>query len=201
VNDADDRSKFIFSSIAAEGRRMRTLVDNLVLLAKLEGEDTRPIEPFDVATLIGEIVGVRRELVPAVAFEVTTVAGIAAIADRAGVYEAIANIIDNAMKYAPGSTIRIGAAPSGSAAVTIVIADDGPGILPEDRASIFERFFRGASRGDVEGSGLGLAIAKRAIERSGGSLCLDDTPHGTQFTITLRAERHTVTTRTPVRTA
>ena len=49
VSEADERSKFIFSSIASEGRRMRTLVDNLVLLAKLEGEDMRLFEPFDVA--------------------------------------------------------------------------------------------------------------------------------------------------------
>ena len=64
ANPGDERSTFIFSSIAAEGRRMRTLVDNLVLLAKLEGEDTRLFEPFDVGDLITEIVNVRRGLAP-----------------------------------------------------------------------------------------------------------------------------------------
>src|SRR6202020_2464857 len=55
ASTADERSTFIFSSIASEGRRMRTLVDNLVLLAKLEGEDTRLFEPFDAGQLVAEI--------------------------------------------------------------------------------------------------------------------------------------------------
>ena len=75
--------------------------------------------------------------------------------------------------------------------VEIAVADAGPGIPLEDRDAIFERFFRGASRGEVEGSGLGLAIARRAIERAGGTLRLDTTPErGTRFIIALRADRH-----------
>jgi signal transduction histidine kinase len=195
ANAGDERSKFIFSSIAAEGRRMRTLVDNLVLLAKLEGEDTRLFEPFDVGGLVMEIVDVRRGLAPAVQFEIDERDAATAIADRGEVYEALANIIDNAVKYAPGSPIRIASAVPRSGVVELSVADDGPGIPPEDREAIFERFFRGAARGEVEGSGLGLAIAKRAIERAGGTLRLDPTvTRGTRFVITLRAER----TNTPV---
>jgi two-component system OmpR family sensor kinase len=201
VADGDDRSKFIFSSIAAEGRRMRTLVDNLVLLARLEGEDTRPVDPFDVAALLAEIVDVRRGLAPTVQFEVNAGPGIAAIADRADVYEAVANIIDNAVKYAPGSAIRVSSTMVRDGSVELAIADDGPGIRAEDRDSIFERFFRGATRGDVEGSGLGLAIAKRAIERAGGTLRLDETtPSGTRFVITLRAQHSAARELQPART-
>jgi signal transduction histidine kinase len=190
VSDADERSKFIFSSIAAEGRRMRTLVDNLVLLAKLEGEDTRPTEPFDVNALIAEIVEVRRGVAPSVRFDVETPVPATAIADRSDVYEAVANIVDNAIKYALGSPIRITTRAPHDGILEISIADDGPGIAPEDRDSIFERFFRGASRGEVEGSGLGLAIAKRAIERAGGTVRLDTSvARGTRFVIGLRADR------------
>jgi signal transduction histidine kinase len=190
ANAGDERSKFIFSSIAAEGRRMRTLVDNLVLLAKLEGEDTRLFEPFDVGGLVTEIVDVRRGLAPAVQFEIDERDAATAIADRGEVYEALANIIDNAIKYAPGSPIRIVSAVPRDGIVELSVADDGPGIPPEDREAIFERFFRGAARGEVEGSGLGLAIAKRAIERAGGTLRLDTAvTRGTRFVIALRAER------------
>jgi len=56
----DERSRRIFSSISVEGARMRTLIDNLVLLAKMEGEDVRPPEPFDLRELIDEIVESRR---------------------------------------------------------------------------------------------------------------------------------------------
>ena len=53
-----------------------------------------------------------------------------------------------------------------------------------------DRFYRGATRGEVEGSGLGLAIAKRAIERAGGTLTLKETgPNGTTFVLQLRADR------------
>jgi signal transduction histidine kinase len=187
---SDERSNFIFSSIASEGRRMRTLVDNLVLLAKLEGEDTRLFEPFNVGELVREIVDVRRGLTPDVRFEIEGQVAATAIADRGELYEALANIVDNAIKYAPGSPIRIESTIPHDGIVQIAVADEGPGIPPEDREAIFERFFRGASRGEVEGSGLGLAIAKRAIERAGGTLRLDTTvTHGTRFIIALRAER------------
>jgi signal transduction histidine kinase len=189
VSATDERSKFIFTSIAAEGRRMRTLVDNLVLLAKLEGDEARLVEPFDVGELVAEIATVRQGLVPDVRFELDTTVAATAIADRGDVYEALANIVDNAIKYAPGSPIRIATAIPRDGAVEIAVEDEGPGIPPEDREAIFERFFRGASRGEVEGSGLGLAIAKRAIERAGGSLRLDPSPHGTRFVIALRADR------------
>jgi two-component system OmpR family sensor kinase len=190
ANADDERSKFIFSSIASEGRRMRTLVDNLVLLARLEGEDSRLFEPFDVGELVREIVRVRHGLAPAVRFEIDEREPATAIADRGEVYEALANIIDNAIKYAPGSPIRVTSTTPHDGVVEIAVADDGPGIPPEDREAVFERFFRGANRGEVEGSGLGLAIAKRAIERAGGTLRLDPaTTAGTRFVIKLRAER------------
>jgi signal transduction histidine kinase len=190
ASPADDRSNFIFSSIAAEGRRMRTLVDNLVLLAKLEGQDTRLFEPFDVGELVREIVDVRRGLAPLVPFDIDMSAAATAIADRGEVYEALANIIDNAIKYAPGSPIRITSATPHDGIVEIAVSDDGPGIPVDEREAIFERFYRGARRGEVEGSGLGLAIAKRAIDRAGGSLRLDTTvTTGTRFVIALRAER------------
>jgi two-component system sensor histidine kinase MprB len=133
---------------------------------------------------------VRRGLAPAVNFEIEMRTAATAIADRDEVYEALANIIDNAIKYAPGSPIRVESTLPHDGIVEISVADWGPGIPLEDRESIFERFFRGASRGEVEGSGLGLAIAKRAIDRAGGTLRLDTSvTRGTRFVIALRAER------------
>jgi signal transduction histidine kinase len=70
--------------------------------------------------------------------------------------------------------------------LAIVIADQGPGMSPEEVRHAFDRFFRGARR-DVDGSGLGLAIARRAIERAGGTLALvSDPATGSRFTIGLR---------------
>ena len=169
---------------------MRTLIDNLVLLAKLEGDDTRPSEPFDVNLLIGEILDVRRGLDPSVRFELDARVAATAIGERTEIHDALANLIDNAIKYAPGSPIRVTIDSTRRATVEISVVDEGPGIAPEDQAAIFERFSRGSTRGEIEGSGLGLAIAKRAIERAGGSIALDaNVERGARFVVTLRAER------------
>ena len=186
----DERAKFIFASIASEGRRMRTLIDNLVLLARLEGEDVRPVEPFAIGELVDEIAGVRRGLDHSVRITVDARVDGTVVADRGEIHEALANLVDNSIKYAPGSPIDITLDSPRPGAIVIAVSDSGPGIPPEDREAIFERFYRGAGRGEIEGSGLGLAIAKRAVARAGGTLVLDTSvERGTRFVLTLRAER------------
>ena len=118
-----------------------------MLLAKLEGDDPRPAEPFDPAELVAEIVEVRRGLDPAVRFEVEMHVAATVIGDRTELHEALANIVDNAIKYAPGSPIRVTVDAPGPATVEIAVADEGPGIPAADREVIFERFYRGPSRG------------------------------------------------------
>ncbi|MDB5041421.1 MAG: histidine kinase [Candidatus Eremiobacteraeota bacterium] len=185
----DERSRRIFSSISLEGARMRTLIDNLVLLAKMEGEDERPTEPFPLEPLLEDIAASRMVLVPSLQVQLRLDVDATVIGNRDEIYEAIANIVDNAMKYAPGSPIRI-AAQEVRGGVELTISDDGPGIHVDDRAGIFDRFFRGSTRGEVEGSGLGLAIAKRAVERAGGMLLLGETSEaGTTFIIRLRVDQ------------
>jgi two-component system, OmpR family, sensor kinase len=187
----DERSRRIFASIAIEGARMRTLIDNLVLLARMEGADVRPPEPFELCPLLEQIVDARKLLHPGLPIALDCRVDATVIGDLTEIHEAIANVVDNAIKYAPGSPIRI-VADAADGGVEVTIADQGPGIHPDDRDSIFDRFYRGATRGDVEGSGLGLAIAKRAVERAGGSLRLADTsPAGTTFALRLRADQVT----------
>jgi two-component system OmpR family sensor kinase len=189
---ADERSRRIFETISIEGSRMRTLIDNLVLLARLEGNDRRPVEPFALAPLLDDIAAPRRTLAPGRRIDVTIGVDATIIADRAEIGEAIANLVDNAIKYAPGSAIEIDVRAAGSG-VAVLVSDHGPGIAVADRELIFDRFYRGTLRVDVEGSGLGLAIAKRAVERAGGTLELTETSEaGTTFRVWLRADRLTV---------
>jgi two-component system OmpR family sensor kinase len=189
ADEGDERSRRIFASIAAEGGRMRTLIDNLVLLARMEGADVRPPEPFELCPLLEQIVDGRRLIHPEAQLRLDCAVDANVIGNETEIHEAIANVVDNAIKYAPGAPIRIvSTAIDGGVAVSVI--DRGPGIHPDDRAGIFDRFYRGATRGDVEGSGLGLAIAKRAVERAGGTLTLADTgDHGTTFALRLRADR------------
>jgi signal transduction histidine kinase len=96
-------------------------------------------------------------------------------ADRLVLREAITNVVDNAIKYSPRTSpisIRV---YTDRRQAHITVADEGPGIAPEHRGRIFDRFFRldeGRSR-DSGGAGLGLAIAKWAVEVNGGQISVD----------------------------
>jgi len=97
-------------------------------------------------------------------------------------------MLENAIKYSPeGGEVRV-AAIDGPKVVTIAISDQGVGMSYEDRAHIFEPYFR-ASRGDTNrfgGVGLGLSIARHLVERSGGELTVESTPNlGSTFRFTL----------------
>lgn len=198
---ADDRSRRIFETISIEGSRMRTLIDNLVLLARLEGNDRRPVEPFALTPLLDDIVAPRRTLAPGRRIDVAIGVDATIIGDRAELGEAIANLVDNAIKYAPGSPVGIAVTAAGNG-VAVLVRDHGPGIAPADRDLIFDRFYRGTLRVDVEGSGLGLAIAKRAVERAGGTLELSSTSEaGTTFRVWLRADRLAVRGSAPEQAA
>ena len=79
------------------------------------------------------------------------------------------NLIENALKYTPAGTtitLSLDSTPEG---VVLTVADDGPGIAPEDRDRAFERFYRGAADKPVPGTGLGLAIVRQIAERWGGA--------------------------------
>jgi signal transduction histidine kinase len=101
-------------------------------------------------------------------------------ADRLVLREAVMNIVDNAIKYSPtGSTIDVSACAADGRAI-VAVADEGPGIAPEYRDRIFDRFFRvdEARSRDRGGTGLGLAIAKWAVEINGGQIAVDQRPNG-----------------------
>lgn len=94
------------------------------------------------------------------------------------VQQAVANMVDNAVKFSPaGGTVRLTAEPSGNG-VQITVADQGAGIPAEDRARATERFFRGESARSTPGSGLGLALVQAVAQLHGSALTLDDANPG-----------------------
>ncbi len=94
----------------------------------------------------------------------------------------VTNLADNALKYGQG-TIDVSVGTRDGSAV-VEVADEGPGIPSTDAKRVFDRFYRGTQR-DVAGSGLGLSIVKRAVERAGGRIELDTSPHGSRFIVSL----------------
>jgi two-component system phosphate regulon sensor histidine kinase PhoR len=105
------------------------------------------------------------------------------IDDRA-IQLAVMNLIDNALKYAPGSKVVSVRATRQDGSIVVRVDDQGPGVPAEDRDRIFERFVRGSTaraRGQerpVRGSGIGLALVKHIVESHGGRAWVEEVTRG-----------------------
>jgi signal transduction histidine kinase len=107
--------------------------------------------------------------------------------DRDLIQQAVANLLDNAIKFSPaGGTIRL-AAESAERQVLISVSDEGIGIPEEDRGRVVERFFRGESARNTPGSGLGLALVQAVATLHDGALTLEDAKPGVRAVLRLAA--------------
>jgi len=103
----------------------------------------------------------------------------------------VVNLLDNACKFvSPGQKVTVGARRGPGNEVEIFVRDEGPGIAPEDRPKLFQKFSRGTTiAGQSPGTGLGLAFCKMAVEAHGGAIRVESEPgKGSTFTLTLQAE-------------
>ncbi|HKU81768.1 MAG TPA: HAMP domain-containing sensor histidine kinase, partial [Candidatus Tumulicola sp.] len=175
----------ILATMSLEKEHMRSLIDRLMRLARLDSEMTPRVEPIDVNDFLRGQCEAARRLDDRRVIDYS-VEGVNTIeADRSELGEAIWNVIENALKYAPDAPIHLSARRTNGHSV-ITVSDEGPGMSESERVHAFERFYRGDERGEIAGTGLGLAIAKRAVERAGGDIAIDSAPgHGTAVTITL----------------
>jgi two-component system OmpR family sensor kinase len=176
--------------------RIQSLIEELLELARIDSrQEPAPPEPVPVCEIVEAAVSAAR---PAAAHRhvrlgataprdvlVHTTGGAAKLA--------LANIVDNAVKFSPvGGTVTVAVTTRADGAV-IAVSDSGPGVAPDDAERLFERFYRGkASRAtDAPGFGLGLAISRALVERHGGRISVDAQPgKGATFSVHLpRAER------------
>ena len=175
----------IFDTMQAESRRMRALIDKLIALARLENPQRRDPEPVEVGAVAQRVVDALGALQASPRVFLHAERGLIVRADEHELHEALANLVENALKYAPQSPVEIVARGEGDR-VVLEVSDEGPGLNLEDSRHVFDRFYRGANRGETEGFGLGLAIVKRAVERAGGDVSVEtEEGVGTRFRITL----------------
>jgi two-component system OmpR family sensor kinase len=149
-------------------------------------------EPLDLASLARNAVQHLDDLSDEKDQQVTLEAGepVQVLGDWPVLRQAVINVLDNAIKYSPpGTRVRVAVGANGDSA-WIVVSDEGPGIAPEDRERIFERFYRvdkARSREDG-GTGLGLSLAKWGVESHQGRIELDsEVGRGSAFRIVLPA--------------
>jgi len=174
----------VFVEIDDQGKRMSTLIQKLLLLTRLESQEPNDVKIIDAADVASSVVDSFRPLANGAVLNVDAQRDSFVQVSESELHEAIGNLIDNALKYAPGAHIEARVRAEGDA-VFIAVADDGPGMTPEVRARAFERFSRGELGGSISGSGLGLAIVERAVQRAGGTVALH-TALGKGTTVELR---------------
>jgi signal transduction histidine kinase len=171
----------------ADLERLSSIVDDLLALAGASSRDATAVS-VDLGTVAREAAARWRDAAEAAGsrVEAETRGRPLAWADPEDLAHALDNLVDNAIRYSPaGSEVRIEAERRDGASV-LLVSDTGPGIPPEERARVFERFYRGSTgRGAGPGSGLGLAIVTALVERWGGEVRLLDGP-GTRVETSLR---------------
>jgi two-component system OmpR family sensor kinase len=187
----------IMERVEQESSRMGGLVEDMLVLARLDQQ--RPVErrPVDLLTLAADAVQDARVVAPSRSIDLTLGSGAAflVLGDEPRLRQVISNLMNNALTHTPdGSPISVRILTGyqqGNPAVPCAIlevADHGPGLTPEQASRVFERFYRAdQARGRrTGGSGLGLAIVQALVAAHGGTVSLDTAPgHGATFRITL----------------
>lgn len=192
-----EKTRDMAGKIVLQQERMTALVDDLLLLSRLESDITpEPGEPLDLKEMIEDVVNYQKETPQAayIAWEMELPDG-APFNGRPGeIGRALGNLVDNAVKY---TRKRFGETPGGVIRVSmeeqdkgwkILVGDNGTGIDEKIRETVFERFKRGETSRYREGVspggyGLGLAIARRVIESHGGSIEFLDSSEGALLSV------------------
>jgi two-component system OmpR family sensor kinase len=174
--------------VEAESLRMSVLVDDLLLLARLDAGRDLALGEVDLTVLVIDAVSDARVAGPGHAWQVD-VPPVAVLlpGDATRLYQVVANLLANVRAHTPdGTTATVRLRVDGDTAV-LEVADDGPGIPPSLQATVFERFARGdASRSRAAGStGLGLAIVSAVVGAHDGTVEVASRPGQTVFTVRL----------------
>ncbi len=171
----------VLARIEGESSRLRRIVEDLLWLARFDSTPPEPgDEPLDVATIAAACADRFRVLAATQDFDIQVVTGSAGPAWISAPPEWIDRLagvlIDNACRYAgPAGTVRVSVGLRGTR-VTMAVEDSGPGVAPEDRGRLFDRFHRSTAQGGS--AGLGLAIADSIVRSTGGQWRLDDSELG-----------------------
>lgn len=176
----------ILGTMALEKEHMRGLIDRLMRLARLDSESPPERAAIDVSEFLRDQVNAARRLDEQRQIDYSVDGVREVVGDRAELGEAVWNVLENALKYAPGAPVHLRAYRDDGATV-LSVRDEGPGMSESERLHAFERFYRGDVRGEIPGTGLGLAIAKRAVDRAGGKIAIDSAP-GRGTTVSIRLQ-------------
>jgi two-component system OmpR family sensor kinase len=193
LRDLEEASRLL-RRVEDEAERMGLLVDDLLLLARLDQQ--RPLErqPVDVLSLAAGAVLDAQLLAPDREIELVRLddgdGPLVVCGDEARLHQVVGNLVSNALNHTPpGTPFRIGVAGCGDSEILIEIADEGPGLSEEDAEHVFDRYYRAdpaRSRNGQGGSGLGLSIVAALVDAHGGTIGVRSAPgRGASFQVRL----------------
>jgi two-component system OmpR family sensor kinase len=198
ANEPAEREKHL-ARLRAEAARMGVLLDDLLLLARLDAAEVDTplrLEDADLPELVRQAADAFRASHPDHPLSVTAGPGPVELRlplDVLRIRQVLDNLLTNAAVHTPAGTevavevsVTSGADDASGAAV-VRVADSGPGIPAADQEHVFDRFFRidKARTRDRGGSGLGLAVARSLVRAHGGTIDLESRPGSTTFTMTI----------------
>ena len=186
-----EKTKELISRIEKESMRMGSLVEDLLMLARIDQSREIVMADVDLSTLIKEAVtsaqvaGPEHPITADIAHDVHTQG------DSDKIYQVVTNLLANARAHTPAGTAIHVATYSANDGTYVTVADKGPGLTAEDQQHIFERFYRvdtSRQRSSSDGSGLGLSIVDEVMKAHGGSVSVSSEPgNGATFTLHFKA--------------
>ena len=182
------------SDVIGQIEELSTLVGDLVDLTREDNAHGRLLEDVEMTEVVERSLERVRRRRNDIHFDVDII-GWQVHGDAAGLSRAVLNLLDNAAKWSPpGGTVGLRLGQVDAAHAELVVSDQGPGISPEERGLVFERFYRSTSARAMPGSGLGLAIVKQVVVKHGGMIRIGETfpggqPPGTAFHVLLPGQR------------
>jgi signal transduction histidine kinase len=190
-NLVQEKGKDFLGTIIEESGRLNQLIQSFLDIAYIEsGRQKISRADFEVGPVLSDLASVVAPVAAGKQITVVTpeVNGMRIQADRLLLYQALTNLVTNAIKYSPsGTTVRIGVS-NGNGAMRFSVADEGYGIPSAEAAKIFEKFYRRGNKETREqsGFGLGLAFVKEVAVRHGGDVIVEsEAGKGSVFTISI----------------
>ena len=192
-DELPERSRAALDLLTADVDRFQRLVEDLLEISRYDAgvadlhlEDVRLTEL--VTRAVASAGGPPVELGPGAVGD-----GLSVQADKRRMEQVIKNLVENAARYGGGATRVI--VDAGHYVARVAVDDEGPGVSPEEREAIFERFFRGSAagqrRGGGQGSGLGLSLVTEHVRLHGGRVWVEDNPvgAGARFVVEIPLQR------------
>ena len=183
-----EKTKELIGRIEKESIRMGSLVEDLLLLARMD--EARPVSmvPVDLSHLVHECIVSAQAAGPDNQIVSNIEPDVFVLGDNKKIHQTVANLLANARTHSPTGTKIMVTLKSGKDDIRVSVSDEGPGLSSTDQERIFERFFRAdpsRQRSVGEGSGLGLSIVDAIMKLHGGSVSVEsELGRGATFTLT-----------------